>query len=425
MAQSVLYNALISLYSSAVQFAGKLGNQKAADRFAGQHNALKTLYCSKQLQNSKNTLWFHCASMGEYEQGRPIMEALKKQKPSAFILVTYFSPSGYNHHKPDDIVDLFTYLPDDTPQNAKHFIKTVNPKLAVFIKYEFWKNYIDELHQKKIPLIYTSAIFRAEQPVFQFYGKPLLQSIKTVDYFFVQNRESSALLKARGIEQTEVAGDVRFDRALQTTRETVSFPFLEKSFSNTPVIIFGSAWQKEIDALERLINNRALKDWKIIAAPHDISKATINKVITAVKNDYQLFSDCQKTNSFNSRVLIVDTIGDLKHLYQYGNTAVIGGGFNDGIHNIIEPAAFGIPVFFGPKNKKFPEAAEMKEIKTGFEFNDIQSLEKQIVPFVTHREMLKNTSENQEKYVKSRTGASGKITNYILSKLAQIPKQNK
>lgn len=417
MGQNVFYNALISLYSAAVKTAGFTGNQKAKQRYAGQKSALSALHRSKQLKKDKNTVWFHCASMGEYEQGRPIMELLKKESPEIFILVTYFSPSGFNHHKPDDIVDFYTYLPDDTPQNAVAFLQAVNPRLAVFIKYEFWKNYIDELHRSQIPLIYTSAIFRPSQPFFTFYGKSLLHSLKTVDYFFVQNRESVEVLNAHGINQAEVAGDVRFDRAVQTVKNAKKYPRLESAFLNSQVIIFGSAWLKEIEALEFLIKNPAMDNIKLIVAPHDISKNKINRIKQAVKRDYELFSDIQNQRTPKAKTLIVDTIGDLKHLYQFAQLAVIGGGFNEGIHNIIEPAAFGMPVFFGPKNKKFPEAADMQTLNTGFEFNNSAHLEEQITPFLNRETKLQEAMMRQKQYIQSRTGAAEKITDYISSKL--------
>lgn len=418
MGRNVFYNAGISLYSTGVQFAALTGNSKARERHRGQKKALQKLRCTSKITESKTTVWFHCASMGEYEQGRPIMEELKKQKPDTFILVTYFSPSGYKNHKPDRVVDFYTYLPNDTPKNAKAFVQTVNPRLAVFIKYEFWKNYIDELHNSQIQLIYASAIFRKKQPFFQFYGKPLLESLKTVDYFFVQNRESVRILNAHGIEQTEVAGDVRFDRAVQTTNNLKKYPNLELSLSHSPVIIFGSAWIKEIEMYEQLLSNSALNQWKIIVAPHDISSHKIDRIKKAAKTDCQLLSGISVEQEFTAKTLIVDTIGDLKHLYQFGQIAVVGGGFNAGIHNIIEPAAFGLPVFFGPKNRKFPEAREMQFHATGFEFYDFRKLEKQMLPLLQSDSLLDETREKQMAYVKSRTGAGKKVTDYILSKLA-------
>lgn len=414
----MLYRFITELYFKAVQVAGVFGNTKARQRHRGQAETSKQIKHSLSINQEKHkVIWFHCASLGEYEQGRPVMEKLKREKPELYIVVTYFSPSGYIHHKSDHIVDSYFYLPNDTPKNAGLFINHIKPMVAVFVKYEFWKHYIDELNNRNIPLVYVSAIFRPSQPFFQNYGKSLLKSLKSVNHFFVQNQESADLLTSHGINQQTVAGDVRFDRAVHTTRELKEYPVLKTSFNNERVIIFGSAWQKELSALVYLLDKKLLDDFKIIVAPHDVSAKSIQEFTKAIKIKCDKLSTVKIRKSLTSDILIVDTIGDLKYLYQFAQLAVIGGGFNEGIHNIIEPAAFGIPVFFGPKSKKFPEAAEMIRHETGFEFKDEKSLSKALIPFLTGPQLTSGAAKKQKALVLEQTGAGDKVTAHLLSLL--------
>ena len=310
-----------------------------------------------KVNRSEQPIWFHFASLGEFEQGRPVLEELKKIKPTEKIIITFFSPSGYEIRKNYALADGIFYLPLDTPANARKFIDLVNPKMAIFTKYEFWPNYFNILGNHNIPLYVISGIFRENQVFFKWYGGFYRNVLKNVNYFFVQNEESKALLRSIDILNVEVSGDTRFDRVYENAQHPKELPIIEKFCGTAPVVVAGSTWPED----EKHLVTLAAKypDWKLIIAPHEIHRSHIDEIEKLFPSALKFSELTALSIEKNSNILIIDNIGMLSSLYQYGNIAYIGGGFGVGIHNTLEAAAFGLPVIFGPKYQKFQEAKDL------------------------------------------------------------------
>jgi 3-deoxy-D-manno-octulosonic-acid transferase len=337
------------------------------------------------IPKNKKVIWFHCASLGEFDQGLPLMNSLKLKNPDLFLLVTFFSPSGMLHyHKRRHVVDLAMYLPYDTRRNADFFIEKVNPTLVFFVKYEFWQNYIRELSKKNIKLISLATLLRPNQYFFKWYGGFFREGLKKISYYFTQNEETKHLLNSIGIHEIEVVGDTRYDRVsenkelfLETleARTSSHTAIFESFLAQEKVLIFGSSWEKELAILIDLLKD----DWKgkIIIAPHDVSESNVRKIQLLLKEKAIKYTDFK--NYKEEQVLILDTIGQLSTAFYYGNIACIGGGFSGNLHNILEPAVFGLPVLFGPKHSKFPEADQFTEDGIGFEFDDFASFKIQLI----------------------------------------------
>jgi 3-deoxy-D-manno-octulosonic-acid transferase len=336
------------------------------------------------IPKNKKVIWFHCASLGEFDQGLPLMNSLKLKNPDLFLLVTFFSPSGMLHYnKRRHVVDLAMYLPYDTRRNADFFVEKVNPTLVFFVKYEFWQNYIRELSKKNIKLISLATLLRPNQYFFKWYGGFFREGLKKISYYFTQNEETKNLLNSIGIHEIEVVGDTRYDRVsenkelfLETleARTSSHTAIFESFLAQEKVLIFGSSWEKELAILIDLLKD----DWKgkIIIAPHDISESNVRKIQLLLKEKAIKYTDFK--NYKEEQVLILDTIGQLSTAFYYGNIACIGGGFSGNLHNILEPAVFGLPVLFGPKHSKFPEADQFTEVGIGFEFHDFASFKIQL-----------------------------------------------
>ena len=403
----VLYNFVIRLYGIAI-FMFSFFNNKANSWINGRKN------WRKQIENlPQNVIWFHCASLGEFDQGLPVMKEMKLIYPNHFLLVTFFSPSGMNHyHKRIHCVDLAIYLPLDTPQNAKLFIRLVRPKLAVFVKYEFWANYILEAKKQNVKLVSIATILRKNQIYFKVYGLFFRNILQSIDYFFVQNDATKTLLNSIEIENVVVVGDTRFDNVLANKR---NFEFKLEDSSTKPsvfhdflnekkAIIFGSSWEPEEAILnESLIN---LKHEKIIIAPHNVSESNVARLAKIFGNNAVRFTQFEKYNQ--QSILILDTIGHLSTAYYFGKVAFVGGGFSGQLHNILEPAVFGLPVFFGPKHSKFPEAEIF--IEEGFAFH--------VESATVFIERLNFVSENKEtlskkasEFIEKQKGAAKRIVN--------------
>ena len=402
-----LYNFAIRLYGIAI-FIFSFFNKKAKSWIEGRKN------WRQQIENlPQNVIWFHCASLGEFDQGLPIMKEMKLIYPNHLFLVTFFSPSGMEHyHKRNHCVDLAIYLPLDTPQNAIDFLKLTHPKIGVFVKYEFWANYILEAKKQNIKIVSIATILRRNQIYFKAYGSFFRNMLRSIDYFFVQNDATKILLNSIQIENVAVVGDTRFDNVLANKR---NFEMkLENSLNKLNVfndflrgqkaVIFGSSWQPEEAILEESLS--FLKNEKIILAPHDVSESNVARLVKKFGNNairYTQFENCNQQS-----ILILDTIGHLSAAYYFGKIAFVGGGFSGKLHNILEPAVFGLPVFFGPKHTKFPEAANF--IEEGFAFNVETSTE-----FI---ERLKFVAENEESlskkasdFIEKQKGAAEKIVN--------------
>ena len=358
-----LYNISIRFYILAIRIAS-LFRPKAKLWIKGRKNIFQKLKAATE--NENNIVLFHCASLGEFEQGRPIMEGYKHKYPTHKILLTFFSPSGFEIQKNYNGADWVFYLPADTPSNAKQFIEIVKPIKAIFVKYEFWFNYMAELKKQNIPFYSVSAIFRDGQPFFKY--KWWAKQLENVTHFFVQDKTSFELLKSIGYNNTTISGDTRFDRVKINASSAKGIPLVTEFCKQRPTIICGSTWPKD----EQLITNfiKENQQYNYIIAPHELLKIQqLQKWTNGL-----LFSDANEKNIHNSNVLIIDSIGLLSSIYQYGNITYIGGGFGVGIHNILEAVTFGMPVIFGPNYQKFKEAKELINQKGAISISNYQEL---------------------------------------------------
>lgn len=395
-----IYNIGIFLYAFLLKFVA-LFNHKAKLFIVGRKNIFKVI--SAQVDANDQAIWFHFASLGEFEQGRPVLEQLKAKHPLQKIVLTFFSPSGYEVRKNYALADGVFYLPMDTAANAKKFISIVNPKMAIFTKYEFWHHYFNELHQKQIPLYLISGIFRPNQIFFKWYGSFNRNMLKCVSHFFVQNEESVQCLKSIGIRQVSLSGDTRFDRVYENALSPKKLVAIEKFCNDLPTFIAGSTWLDD----EKLLSTFPEKypTWKLIIAPHEIGSTHLTEIEklfpTAVK-----FSNLQSSiSNFQSQILIIDNIGMLSSLYQYAKVAYIGGGFGAGIHNTLEAAAFGLPVIFGPKYDKFQEAKDLILIGAARSICTAPEL----FGAFEHFKANKEAASNAKNYVKEKKGATAMI----------------
>lgn len=399
-----LYNISMLIYGLLVRLAS-LFNAKAKLFIKGRKGIFK--HISAKFNGDEHPIWFHFASLGEFEQGRPVLESIKASKPNEKIIVTFFSPSGYEIRKNYALADGIFYLPLDTISNANRFVNLLNPKMAIFTKYEFWPNYFKALANKNIPLYIISGIFRPNQTFFKGYGGFYRNVLKCVRHFFVQNEESATLLKSIGINHVDISGDTRFDRVYENAQIPKKLPLIEKFCGDVKVLIAGSTWPED----EKLLVDLAAKnpDWKLIIAPHEIHESHISTITDLFPNSLRLSKLASDTNTeTNVQILIIDNIGMLSSLYQYGKIAYIGGGFGVGIHNTLEAAAFGLPVIFGPNYDKFQEAKDLIEIGAAKSISNADELTTAFEYYVAHESgtLAKN-------YVANKKGATEMIMKKI------------
>ncbi len=399
-----LYNIAIHIYSLGI-FVLSLFNEKARKLRHGHHHAFEKL--KKEVDPNTRYVWFHAASLGEFEQGRPVIEHLKREQPDVKILLTFFSPSGYEIRKNFTGVDLVSYLPLDTPGNARKFIKLINPSKAIFIKYEFWPNYLLALHKAKVPTYIISAIFRPDQLFFKPYGKWYLGLLKAFSHIFVQDENSLRLLKSHNIENVSICGDTRFDRVFDLHQQAKQFSLIEEFVQDKKVIVAGSTWPKDESLLIRYHNEHP--DVKLILVPHEIHKTHLYDIFKLLQGDFVRYTEATSVNVLTSNCLIVDTIGMLSSIYRYANVAYIGGGFGEGIHNTLEAAVYGVPVIFGPNYQNFREARELISEGGAFSINNYDELEKMLDNLLNNTESGKIAGA----YVKNNTGATDLIIKEI------------
>ena len=388
------YNIFILLYKIAL-WCFSLFNNKAKEIVENQKNLIQKIQFSTK--GEENIVWFHASSLGEYEQGKSVIKIYKKKNPNHKILLSFYSPSGYNNIKDSELADWVFYLPYDTKKNAKFIAQNINPIKVIFIKSEFWFNYIQELKKEDIPVYFISSIFRKEQYFFKFYGKWFAKQLQKASYFFVQNTESEKLLKSIDINNVKVVGDSRFETVLNNTTEEYTNKIIQEFCKNNKIIIAGSTWRNDLSLFKNL-------DYKIIIAPHELDQLDRLKEI----NNSSLLSDCEIGNCSKYDVLIIDKIGILSKIYRYADIAYIGGGFGKGIHNCLEAAVYNVPVIFGPNYHKFQEAKDF--ISLG------------IAKSVSNSDEFKNAITNFEKldikqissdYFKNKIGAAEIITQHI------------
>ena len=414
-----LYN-IITLFAAQILKLVAVFSPKMKLFVAGRKTVFSTL--ANQIQSNDKTIWFHAASLGEYEQGLPVIEVIKQKYPAHKIIVTFFSPSGYEVRKNNTVADVTVYLPLDTTSNAKQFIQLVHPEMVFFIKYEYWPNYLNELKKQEIKTYLISGILRENQAFFKWYGGFYRTALKTFDYFFVQNENSKKLLQSIGFNNVKVSGDTRFDRVVSILERDNSLDFIATFKDNKTTIVIGSSWPKDENLLVNYIN-KASDNVKFIIAPHNIKPEQIQELKKSIRKKTILFSEkneilkqVQNDKLEKFQVFIIDTIGILTKIYSYADIAYVGGGFgNPGVHNILEPATFGLPVVIGPNYSHFAEATALVNmegcisIQNQTELNEAFDL------------LLQNEDERFEKghicstFVQMNKGATQTIINHILN----------
>ena len=404
----MIYNLGIHIYQLGIRLAG-LFSDKPAKMVKG-HREVFDLLKSKINRNARY-IWFHAASLGEFEQGRPLIERIRKEYPQYKILQTFFSPSGYEVRKNYDGADIVCYLPMDTPGNAKKFVDLVNPSMAFFVKYEFWQNYLNALYHKGIPVYSVSSIFRPNQIFFRWYGKSYRQVLKTFEHLFVQNEESKKLLENIGVMNTTVVGDTRFDRVLDICAAAKQLPLVQKFKGNALTFVAGSSWGPDEDIFIRYFN--AHPEMKLIIAPHVVNDSHMKEIMSKLQRPCIRYTQATEENVQQADCLIIDCYGLLSSIYRYGEISYIGGGFGVGIHNVLEAAVYSIPVIFGPNNKKFREAQHLLANKGGFEINGYEDFEVLMDKFLTDEAYLQASGQAAGDYVKNNSGAMEKIMDCV------------
>jgi len=373
----------------------------------------------KLSQFSKNdkVIWFHAASLGEFEQARPIIEHIKNKYKNYKILVTFFSPSGYEIRKNYELADVICYLPLDGKKKARKFIENVNPELVVFVKYEFWPNFLNELKRKKIPTILISGIFRENQIFFTFFGGFMRKSLQAFNHFFVQDENSKKLLKTINFENVTVSGDTRFDRVYEILQQNNQLDFITEFKNDQYTIVAGSTWKEDEDLLVNYINNEASAEEKFIIAPHNIKDEAVLELKKLINKKTILFSEKEEKNLSQYQVFIIDTIGILTKIYSVGNVAYVGGGLKTGLHNILEPATFGIPIVIGNKFEKFKEAKDLVALKGCVSVNNQEEFSR-IFHQLKKDEIFREITGNiNKKYIQDNIGATEIIMNYVSKKI--------
>lgn len=442
-----MYNIAIYIYLIGVAI-GSLFNKKIKKMWRGEREAVDLL--KEKVDPTAKYVWFHAASLGEFEQGRPLIEQLKATHPEYKILLTFFSPSGYEVRKNYEGADIVCYLPLDTISNARRFLRAVHPVMAFFIKYEFWYNYLHILRHRGVPVYSVSSIFRPGQVFFKWYGRNYAKVLHCITHFFVQNEVSLQLLKGIGIDEATVVGDTRFDRVLQIKEQSKELPIVEafkgingkgdackdelsedackrvlskdackedlseNGCKGCKVFVAGSSWQPDEDIFIRFFNDHP--DWKLIIAPHVIGEDHLAYILDKLQMKAVRYTQATEQSAAEARCLIIDCFGLLSTIYRYGEIAYVGGGFGVGIHNVPEAAVWGVPVLFGPNNKRFQEAQDLLACKGSFEVTDYDSFNTIISRLISDDKFRHQCGEASANYVKSRSGATDIIMKSVAGK---------
>jgi len=402
------YNLLTHIVSYFLKVIA-LFNPKIKLFINGRKNVFQKL--QESIAVTDKTIWIHCASLGEFEQGLPIIEQLKKQYQNHKIIVTFFSPSGYEVKKNSPVADVIVYLPLDTRANVKRFLNSIHPEIAIFVKYEFWPNYLEELKLRNIKTLLVSGIFREDQAFFKTYGKWMQDSLLTFDHFFVQNENSKKLLNNIQFKNVSVAGDTRFDRVSKILERDNSLGFIESFKQDKTTIVYGSSWSDDETIYLDYLNST--KNIKHIIAPHDIKPHKIEKLRNSITKSVLLFSEKEGGNPAEYDVLIIDTIGLLTKIYSYADIAYVGGAFKTGLHNTLEPAVFGIPVVVGPEFQKFQEAVDLVDRKGILTVSNKEMYTTVISKLVDSEKYRLTTGKINSNYIHQQAGATTKILNYL------------
>ncbi len=401
--QVLIYDLVLFFYRFGILLAS-LFNAKAKLWVEGRNHWQNKL---SNFQWGKNKrIWIHCSSLGEFEQARPLIEKLKSQEPQAQIILTFFSPSGYEIRKNYEHTDAVMYLPHDTKTNAKAFLDLIKPDVALFVKYEFWFHYLDALKKRNIPTVLFSSVFRKEQLFFKWYGEFFRNMLQLFSKIFVQNENSKLLLQSISVA-SEVSFDTRFDRVYQVAQNRTQFPLIDKFKGNSKVLIAGSTWQKDEELLVQLINKNILSDYKFIIALHDIDLKRIADLQNKLSAKSVLLSKLNNENTSTAQIIFVDSIGSLSSLYAYAEIAYVGGGFNAGIHNVLEAVVYNTPVIFGPHYYKSEEAKDLLALGEAFSISSFTELKTAFQTAST------KTNCASRKYVEERLGGTEKVIAYL------------
>lgn len=399
-----MYTIAIYLYALAVRLAS-LTNRKARLMIKGHRKTWRTL--RDHAKERQHYVWFHAASLGEFEQGRPLMERLRREHPEKRILLTFFSPSGYEVRKDYAGADLVCYLPFDTPLNARRFVRLVQPEKAFFIKYEFWHHYIDELHRAGVPVYSVSSIFRNDQIFFRPYGRGYARMLHHFNHFFVQNEASRRLLNSLGVTQVSVTGDTRFDRVIDIRNQAKSLPLAAALTGDSRTIVAGSTWPPDEEILIPYFNSHP--ELKLIIAPHEVNEERLRSIEQRLKRPALRYSQATPESSAQADCLIIDGYGLLSSLYRYATLAYVGGGFGVGIHNVPEAAVYGVPVFFGPNNQRFREARDLINEGGSFEVTSADDFQAQADRLLADERALAKSGQAAGDYIRRNSGATEAI----------------
>jgi 3-deoxy-D-manno-octulosonic-acid transferase len=402
---SLIYNIAIALYVTLIRISAFF-NPKARQWVTGRKNIFKRIEQALR-GNTQPIIWLHCASLGEFEQGRPVIEALKEQQPETKIFLTFFSPSGFEIRKDYPGADYIFYLPSDMPYNASRFLKLVRPKLVVIVKYEFWFNYLRLLRKRQIPTLIISAIFRPSQHFFRWYGGWFRRNLRGITHFFVQNEQSAQLLRSIKIAQVTISGDTRFDRVATIAQHCKPFPLIEQFRGDHQLFLAGSTWPVDEELIKALYLSG--QSFKYIIAPHEVYEEHILNIEKLFEGAVLRYSKATSENILKADVLIIDSIGILSNLYQYAYIAYIGGAFGKGLHNILEAATFGKPVIFGPNYKRFKEAVDLIEREGVFSIKNAEELIDISKQLSTHETVYMQASAQCSHYVTAMRGATDLI----------------
>lgn len=408
-----MYQLFICLYTFGV-WVVSLFSKKVRMMWQGEHQAFRIL--KERVNPNDKYIWFHAASLGEFEQGRPLIEHIRKEHPEYKILLTFFSPSGYEVRKNYEGADICCYLPLDTIRNARRFLRLIRPAMAFFIKYEFWYNYLHILKHRGVPAYSVSSIFRPDQVFFQWYGRGYRKVLDCFTHFFVQNEESRELLSQIGIDRATVVGDTRFDRVLQIKEASKQLPLIEAFVGTaeqqpTKVFVAGSSWEPDEDIFIKYFNEH--KDWKLIIAPHVIGKNHLKAIVSKLDRKVTRYSVATTESARQADCIIIDCFGLLSSIYHYGSVSYIGGGFGNGIHNVLEAAVWSVPVVFGPNNKHFQEAQGLLKVQGGYQIENYQEFAELMNRFDNNADFLAQSGKQAGLFVSSRAGATQKIIDNI------------
>ncbi|WP_298317858.1 glycosyltransferase N-terminal domain-containing protein [uncultured Aquimarina sp.] len=412
-----LYNLLISAFNALLPIIGLI-SPKLTLFAKGRRTVFEVL--AKSIDKEDKVIWFHCASLGEYEQGVPVMEEVKKKYPTHILLVTFFSPSGYEVKKNSTLADVIVYLPIDTKANASRFVKLVNPRLAIFVKYEFWPNYLKKLKSNDIPIAIISATFRKDQAFFKWYGGFMRSALKTVDHFFVQDTTSQQLLNQVGFDNVTISGDTRFDRVSHQIEMDNQVDFISEFIGDRLCIVIGSSWSEDEEVFIDFVN-QASDDLCFIIAPHEIKENGVQALKKKLKHKTVLFSEKEGKKMSEYQVFIMNTIGYLSRVYSYGDIAYVGGAMGtSGLHNILEPATFGIPIIIGKNFEKFREAKQLQKLAGLFSVANATEFTNILNKLIDNEKFRQQTGMISGHFINSNTGATNRIVKYLIEKIDKV-----